>query len=59
MTMTVFQRKKNQSVVINDDIVLTVIEVCGDKVRLEIEHLKDVSVHRREVYEALRAQAAE
>lgn len=59
MIMNVFQREKDQGVVINDEIVLTVIEVRGDKVRLGIEHPKHVSVHRREVYEALRAQAAE
>jgi carbon storage regulator len=55
--MTVFRRMKNQSIVINDEIVLTFIEVRGDKVRLEIEHPKEVTVHRREVYEALRSQA--
>ena len=51
--MIFIQRKKSESVVIDDDIVLTVIEVRGDKVRLGVTHPKGVAVHRHEVYEAL------
>jgi carbon storage regulator len=51
--MLVLSRKKNESIIINDDITVTVIEIRGDKVRLGIEAPKDVSVHRREVYEAI------
>ncbi len=51
--MLVLSRKKNESVVINSDVVITVIEVRGDKVRLGIVAPKDVSVHREEVYEAI------
>lgn len=51
--MLVLSRKKNESIIINDNITVTVIEVRGDKVRLGIEAPKDVSVHRREVYEAI------
>lgn len=51
--MLVLSRKKNESVVINDKIVVTVIEVRGDKVRLGIEAPRDVSVHRQEVLEAI------
>jgi carbon storage regulator len=47
--MIVVQRTKNESLVINDEIILTVIEVRGDKVRLGIEHPQDVTVHRQEV----------
>jgi carbon storage regulator len=46
-------RKKDDSIVLGDDIIITVIEVRGDKVRLAVEYPKGVSVHRREVYEAL------
>ena len=46
-------RKKSESVVINDEIVLTVIEVRGDKVRLGVTHPKGITVHRGEVYEAV------
>jgi carbon storage regulator len=49
----IIPRKKGESVVINDDIVLTVIEVRGDKVRIGVTHPKGVAVHRHEVYEAI------
>jgi carbon storage regulator len=55
--MLVLSRKKNETIVINDSITVTVIEIRGDKVRLGIEAPKDVSVHRREVYEAIQNQA--
>ncbi len=51
--MFVIPRKKGESVAIGDDIILTVIEVRGDKVRLRVEHPKGGTVHRREVYEAI------
>jgi len=49
----VIPRKKGESVVIGDDIILKVIEVRGEKVRLGVEHPKGGTVHRREVYEAI------
>ena len=52
--MLVLSRKKNESIVIGDNIVITVVEVRGDKVRLGIEAPKEVTVHRREVYEAIK-----
>jgi len=55
--MLVLSRKKNESIIINDHIVVTVVEIRGDKVRLGIDAPKDVSVHRREVYEAIQSQA--
>ncbi len=54
--MLVLSRKKNESIIINDVITVTVVEIRGDKVRLGIEAPKDVSVHRREVYEAIQHQ---
>ncbi|MEL7497171.1 MAG: carbon storage regulator CsrA [Planctomycetota bacterium] len=51
--MLVLSRKKNESIVINDDITIVVVEIRGDKVRLGIEAPKEVPVHRREVYEAI------
>ena len=54
--MIVMPRKIGESVVINDDITLTVIEVRGDKVRLGVEHPKEVTVHRWEVFEAILSQ---
>jgi carbon storage regulator len=52
--MLVISRKKNESIVINDDITIVVVEVRGDKVRLGIEAPKEVPVHRREVFDAIR-----
>ena len=54
--MLVLSRKKNESIIINDHIVVTVVEIRGDKVRLGIDAPKDVSVHRREVYDAIQRQ---
>jgi len=54
--MLVLSRKKNESIVINDQIIIVVVEIRGDKVRLGIEAPKDVPVHRREVYEAIKNQ---
>ena len=51
--MLVLSRKKDESIVINNDIVITIVEIRGDKVRLGIEAPKDVPVHRMEVYEAI------
>lgn len=55
--MLVLSRRPNESIVINDKIVITVIEIRGDKVRLGIEAPRDVPVHRSEVYEAIQHAA--
>ncbi len=52
--MLVLSRKKNESIVINENIVITIIEIRGDKVRLGIQAPRDVSIHRSEVYEAIK-----
>lgn len=53
--MLVLSRKKNESIVIDHDIVVTVVDIRGDKVRLGVEAPKDVPVHRREVEDAIKA----
>lgn len=54
MGMLVLSRKRNERIVIADgEIVLTVVEIRGDKVRLGIEAPKDIPVHRGEVQEAI------
>lgn len=53
--MLVLSRKKDESIVINESIVVTVVEVRGDKVRLGIVAPRDVSVHRSEVIEAIQS----
>jgi carbon storage regulator len=51
--MLVLSRKKNESIVIDDTIVVTVVEIRGDKVRLGIQAPKEIPVHRSEVHEAI------
>ncbi len=51
--MLVLSRKKDESIVINNDITIVVVEIRGDKVRLGVEAPKEVPVHRQEVFEAI------
>jgi len=51
--MLVLSRKKSESIIINDDIVITVVEVRGDKVRLGVQAPREVPVHRKEVLDAI------
>lgn len=51
--MLILSRKRNESIVINDDITIVVVEIRGDKVRLGIDCPKEIPVHRREVYDAI------
>ena len=51
--MLVLSRKKNESIMINDDIRVVVVDIKGDKVKLGIEAPKEIPVHRREVFEAI------
>ena len=52
--MLVLTRKTNEQIVIGDnDVVITLVEIRGNKVRLGIEAPKEVAVHRREVFDAI------
>lgn len=51
--MLVLTRRANQSIIIGDDVVVTVLEVRGDQVRIGITAPRNVTVHREEVYRAL------
>jgi carbon storage regulator len=51
--MLVLSRKKNESIVINDHITVTIVEIRGDKCRIGVEAPKEVPVHRREVFDAI------
>ncbi|GGK83036.1 carbon storage regulator CsrA [Mangrovihabitans endophyticus] len=53
--MLVLTRKAGESVMIGDDIVITVLEARGDVIRLGIDAPRDVRVHREEVYRELQA----
>ena len=52
--MLVLSRKKNESIMIGDGIEIVVVEIRGDKVRIGVQAAKDVPVHRREVYDAIK-----
>ena len=54
--MLVLTRKQNEQIVIDENIVVTVVRIRGDKVRFGIEAPKEVPVHRREVYEAMKRE---
>ena len=51
--MLILSRKKDEQIIINDDIVIQVLEVKGEQVRIGVSAHKNVSVHRAEVYEAM------
>ena len=54
--MLVLSRQKNQTIMIGDNIEITVIDVRGDKVRLGITAPTHIPVHRKEVYEAIKRE---
>jgi carbon storage regulator len=54
--MLVLTRKRYESIVINGDVIITIIEIRGDKVRLGIVAPRDVPVHREEIFEMLTGQ---
>ncbi len=51
--MVIISREQNQGIVIGENIIVTVIEIRGDKVRLQIESPPGTTVHRREVFDAI------
>lgn len=54
--MLVLSRQRDESIIIGDNIVVTIVDVRGDKVRLGIDAPREISVHRREVYEAIQRE---
>jgi carbon storage regulator len=56
--MLVLSRKKNESIIIDQEIRITVVEIRGDKVRLGIEAPKEVPVHRSEIHAAIQSERA-
>lgn len=54
--MLVLSRKKNESIVIDENIVITVVEVRGEKVRLGIEAPREIPIHRSEIHNAIRSE---
>ena len=54
--MLVLTRKKDQTIVINDDIEITVLDIQGDQVRVGINAPRSVSIHRKEVFLEIRQE---
>ena len=54
--MLVLSRHRDESIIIGDDIVITVVDIRGDKVRLGINAPVEIPVHRQEVYEAIQRE---
>ncbi|MEN0110510.1 MAG: carbon storage regulator CsrA [Planctomycetota bacterium] len=54
--MLVLSRQRDESIIIGDNVVVTVVDVRGDKVRLGIDAPVEIPVHRREVYEAIQRE---
>ena len=59
LKMLVLSRQKDESIMIGDDVEITIVDVRGDKVRLGIAAPKDIPVHRKEVYEAIQREKSE
>jgi carbon storage regulator len=57
--MLVLSRHRDESIVIGDDIVVTIVDIRGDKVRLGIQAPSHVSVHRQEIYDAIQREKAD
>ena len=54
--MLVLSRQRDESIMIGDNIVVTIVDIRGDKVRLGINAPTEVPVHRQEVYEAIQRE---
>ncbi|MBM3971718.1 MAG: carbon storage regulator CsrA [Planctomycetes bacterium] len=57
--MLVLSRKKDEKIIISDNIAIMIVDIQGDKVRLGIEAPREVSVHREEVYQAIQKKQTE
>jgi len=54
--MLVLSRQRDESIMIGDNIVVTIVDIRGDKVRLGINAPSEIPVHRQEVYEAIQRE---
>ncbi len=56
--MLVLSRQRDESIIIGDNIIITIVDIRGDKVRLGIQAPKEITVHRQEVYDAIQRESA-
>jgi carbon storage regulator len=54
--MLVLSRQKDESIMIGDNVEITIVDIRGNKVRLGITAPKEIPVHRREVYDAIQRE---
>jgi carbon storage regulator len=54
--MLVLSRQRDESIIIGDNVVVTIVDIRGDKVRLGIQAPNEIPVHRQEVYEAIQKE---
>ena len=54
--MLVLSRQRDESIMIGDNVVVTIVDIRGDKVRLGIQAPEEIPVHRQEVYEAIQRE---
>ncbi len=54
--MLVLSRKRDESIIIGDDVVITVVDIKGEQVKIGVTAPKSVSIHRKEVYEAIQRE---
>ena len=57
--MLVLSRQKDESIMIGDEVEITIVDVRRDKVRLGITAPKSIAVHRREIYDAIQREKAQ
>jgi carbon storage regulator len=57
--MLVLSRQKDESIMVGDDVEITIVDVRGDKVRLGITAPRHIPVHRKEIYEAIQREKAQ
>jgi carbon storage regulator len=55
--MLVLSRQRDESIIIGDNIVVTIVDIRGDKVRLGIKAPPEISVHREEIYELIQKES--
>ena len=55
--MLVLSRQRDETIVIDDSIRITIVDVRGDKVRIGVQAPRDVSVHRQEIYDVIKLEA--
>ena len=57
--MLVLSRQRDESIIIADNIKITIVDIRGDKVRLGIDAPKEIPVHRQEVFDAIQRENAQ